>query len=287
MENTKLNLTWEGFRNYLVWLALPLIVGIILASLIPQPVVGLISLSSSIDSYSAKILVDQIDYARNRLEIRAVVLILDSPGGTVTDTEAVYFELLKLRKDKPVVVSINSMAASGAYYLTAGADYAYAKPTSQVGNIGVIGYLPSVPTIFEGIISTGPYKLWGNPRDAYVRQIEVIKQEFFNVVKAGRGTRLEAEPEVVLSGQIWPGSEAVKLGLIDELGAQSDAIEKAANLAHISNYKTENLADLLPPQPSALPAGFFATTSTGSSLPYPKEAGVYMLYIPPMLTEQK
>jgi protease-4 len=286
MENPRLGLTWENFRGYLVWLALPLIVGILFAASIPQPVVGVISLGTSIDPYSAKDLIFQINYAKTHPEIRAVVLVLDSPGGTVIDTEAVYLELLKLRKDKPVVASINSMAASGAYYLTAGADYAFSKPTSQVGNIGVIGYLPPAPTIFEGIISTGPYKLWGTPRDTYVRQIEAIKQEFFNAVKTGREERLEAEPEVVLSGQIWPGSEAVKLGLIDELGTQSDAVEKAASLANITNYETEELASVLPTPQTPAP-GFFATSEAGASLPYPKEPGIYMLYIPPMMTGQK
>lgn len=290
MDHSKLELTWESLRGYLVWLVLPLIAGILIAALIPQPVVGLINLNTSIDAYSAKDLITQIDYARTHPEVRAVVLILDSPGGTVTDTEAVYLEILKLRKSKPVVASINSMAASGAYYLTVGTDYAFAKPTSLVGNIGVIGYLPPTPTIFEGIISTGPYKLWGTPRDTYVRQIEMIKQGFFGAVKAGRGERLKAGPEVVLSGQIWPGAEALQLGLIDELGAQSDALEKAASLGHISNYKTADLAALaLPPQPVSTPTTyqFYATSSTGVTLPYPKEPGVYMLYIPPMSAEQK
>ena len=288
MNNSKLELTGESLRGYLLWLALPLIAGILIAALIPQPVVGLINLNTSIDASSAKDLIAQIDYARTHSEVRAIVLMLDSPGGTVTDTEAVYLEILKLRKSKPVVTSINSMAASGAYYLTVGTDYVFAKPTSEVGNIGVIGYLPPAPTIFEGIISTGPYKLWGTPRDTYVRQIEMIKQGFFEAVKAGRGDRLKAGPDVVLSGQIWPGSEGLQLGLIDELGAQSDAIEKAASLGHISNFKTENLGLLALSQPATTPTyQFFATSSQGVTLPYPKEPGIYMLYIPPMSPEQK
>jgi len=155
-----------------------------------------------------------------------------------------------------------------------------------VGNIGIIGYLPSTPMIFEGIISTGPYKLWGSPRDTYMRQIEMSKQGFYNAVKTGRGDRLKVGPEVVLSGQIWPGSEAQKYGLIDELGTQSDAIEKAASMAHVHNYRTDNLANLTLYQPVQA-GGFFATSADGSTLPYPKEPGVYMLYIPPMTAEQK
>jgi protease-4 len=289
MSNSKLELTWESLRGYLLWLALPLIAGILIAALIPQPIVGLINLNTSIDAYSAKDLITQINYARTHPEVRAVVLLIDSPGGTVSDTEAIYLEILKLRQNKPVVASINSMAASGAYYLTVGTDYAFAMPTSVVGNIGVIGYLPPVPTIFEGIISTGPYKLWGTPRDTYVRQIEMIKQGFYSAVKTGRGDRLKAGQDVVLSGQIWPGSEAKQLGLIDELGAQSDAIEKAASLGHISNFKTANLATLAYPQSTNTSPTyqFFATSSTGVTLPYPKESGIYLLYIPPMSTEQK
>jgi protease IV len=132
MTETNPSTTWEKTRSYLLWLALPLIIGILLMMLIPQPKVGLIYLSTSIDAYSARDLNTQIEYARTHPEISAVVLVLDSPGGTVVDTEAVYLELLKLRKTKPVVASIDSMAASGAYYLTAGSDYAFAKPTSEV-----------------------------------------------------------------------------------------------------------------------------------------------------------
>jgi protease-4 len=232
MTDSKSFFSWDGVQKSLLWLVLPLTIGILISALIAQPVVGLIYLNAPIDSFSASYINAQIDYARTHPEIAGVVLVLDSPGGTVADTEAIYLEILKLRKNKPVVASINSMAASGAYYLTVGSDFAYAKPTSNVGNIGVIGYLPQIPTIYEGVISTGPYKLWGSPRDTYMRQIEMIKQGFYGAVKAGRGDRLKAAPNVVLSGQIWPGSEALQFGLIDELGAQSDAVDKAASLAH-------------------------------------------------------
>lgn len=276
---------WENLQTVLLWLLLPLVVGLLLATLIPQPVIGLIYLETGLDAYSAKLMSAQIDYAREHPEIRALVLVLDSPGGTVSDTETVYLDLLKLRQTKPVVASINSMAASGAYYLTAGTDYAFSKPTSEVGNIGVIGYLPPSPTIFEGILSTGPYKLWGTPRDTYMRQIEMIKKEFYAAVQAGRGSRLNAPPEVILSGQIWPGTEALRLGLIDELGSQSDAVEKAASLAKISHYATVDLATLAL---KASPYGGYSLSkpeSPGGT--YPTEAGLYLLYLPPSLMEPK
>ena len=287
MKDFKFDLTWERARSLLLWFALPLVLGLVLAALIPQPKVGLIYLNQPINAASAQTLITQIDYARSHAEIRAVVLVLDSPGGTVADTESIYFELLKLRRDRPLVASINSMAASGAYYLTSAADYAYARPTSDVGNIGVIGYQPSSPSIFEDIISTGPYKLFGSPRDAAMRQIEMIKQGFYAAVKAGRADRLTAGPDVILSGQIWPGTEALKLGLIDALGAQSDAVEKAAAMAHITNYQTVDLAVSTGLQAPLQPSGFFAQTANGITLPYPSQPGIYMLYIPPMPAEGK
>jgi protease IV len=287
MEQARPEMMWERARTFLIWMILPLVLGVLVAAFIPQPVIGVINLYDPIYASSAQNVIKQIDYARAHPEVRAVVLVLDSPGGTVVDTETVYLELLKLRKDKPVIVSINSMAASGAFYLTVGSDYAFAKPTSEVGNIGVIGYLPPSPTIYEGIISTGPYKLWGSPRDTYMREIEMIKQGFFEAVKAGRGDRLKAGAEVVLSGQIWPASEALQLGLIDELGTQSDAVEKAASLAHVSNYKVVDLSPLSGAQEVGSAVGFFDVSPDGKASAYPKEAGIYLLYVSPMLVEQK
>lgn len=274
---------WQFIKTKGLWLGLPLLLGILLAAFIPRPVVGVIYLSDAIYNYTARDLNAQLKYASESPNVRAVVLVLDSPGGTVADTEAVYLELLKVRQSKPVVVSINTMAASGAYYLTVGADYAFAKPTSSVGNIGVIGYLPSEPGLLEETISTGPYKLWGFPRDTYIRQIEMIKHGFWSAVQSGRGERLLADKNVVLSGQIWPGIEALRLGLVDALGGESDAIQHAASMAHISNYEVINLASVV--APSAAPYPFFMQTEQALNLPYPREAGIYLLYIPPTQLE--
>ncbi len=288
MEETKSELLWIRARNAFLWLGLPLALGLLVAALIPQPIIGIITLNDAIYSYSAQMVIQQIDYAREHPEVRAVVLVLDSPGGTVVHTEAIYLELLKLRENKPVIVSIEGMAASGAYYLTAGSDYAFAKPTSMVGNIGVIGILPDSPSIFENVISTGPYKLWGSPRDTYMRQIETIKQAFYEVVKTGRGDRLNADTDVILSGQIWPAAAALKIGLIDEIGAQSDAVEKAASMAHVTgNYKVSDLYSLTGEQNLPTYGGFFAESEEGTPLLYPQEMGIYLLYIPPALVEQK
>lgn len=272
------SLKWEQIRSWLLWLVLPLLIGVLIASRIPQPVVGLIRLEYAIDSYTARDMIAQINYAIDHPEVRAVVLAMNSPGGTVVDTEAVYMELARLRAKKPVVTVINGMAASGAYYLSVSSDYIYAKPTSLVGNVGVIGYLPQAPLILEEVISTGPYKLWGSPRDTDMRQIEMIKMGFYEAVRLGRGDRLKMESGQLMTGQVWPGTEALRFGLIDDLGTETDAFDKAAELARIRHYKTADL--YMVAGVVSQPYSFFLQSTEGITLPYPNKPGIYLLYIP-------
>jgi len=274
------DMKWEQVRTWLLWLVLPLLIGVLVASAIPQPVIGIIRLDGAIYSFTAREMISQIDYAREHPEVRAVVLVFDSPGGTVADTESVYMELARLRAQKPVVTAINGMAASGAYYLSVNTDFILAKPSSLVGNVGVIGYLPPTPFIFEEIISTGPYKLWGSSRDTEMRQIEMIKQGFYEAVILGRGDRLQISPEMLLRGQIWPGTEALRLGLIDGLGAETDALEKASELAHVRHYEVVDLSTFVEIPGEAETYSFFLVSPEGITLPYPNEPGIFMLYIP-------
>jgi protease-4 len=223
-------------------------------------------------------MITQINYAIEHPEVRAVVLVFDSPGGTVVDTEAVYLELARLRAKKPVVTAVNGMAASGAYYLSVNTDYIYVKPTSMIGNIGVISYLPPVPIIYEELISTGPYKLWGSSRDSDMRLVDMIKEGFYQAVMLGRGDRIKAAPEDVVSGKIWLGSEAVRIGIADKIGAETDAFDKAAELAQVKNYEAVDLRELSGIVDYSY--SFFIQSPEGVTLPYPAEPGMYMLFIP-------
>ena len=285
---SRFKITGEEFRRSLWWAIPVLIVGLLVSLVIPRPEIGVIQLSDAIYSTTAADLITQITYARQDPNIHAVVLILDSPGGTVVDTEAVYMELARLRETKPVVTWVSGLAASGAYYLSSGTDYIVAVPSSEVGNVGVIGYLPPTPMIFDDTISTGPYKLWGSPRDTTMREIEMIKQGFFQAVTLGRGSRLKIGPDVLLRGQIWPASEAYHYGLVDQLGSESEAYDQAANLAHLWHYTITDLytASGLGKSTDAA-AGFFQQTKDGATLPYPSEAGIYMLYIPALPNLEK
>jgi protease-4 len=280
-ENPKKQSSSWSLSTISFWVVFPLILGIIVSVLIPQPSIGVIYLNDAIYSFSAKDLIKQISTARDSNEIRAVVLVMNSPGGTVTDTESVYREIVSLRQSKPVVTVIEGIAASGGYYLACATDFVFAKASSEVGNIGVIGTQPEKPVVLENIYSTGPYKMWGMPRDSFSRELEMLKQGFLEVVKTGRGDRLKMADEDILRGEVYSGGDALRLGLIDALGSQSDGIRKAAELAGLRNYGVKDLFDVAGLKVEInQPMGFFLQSENGVVSPYPARTGTFMLYIP-------
>ena len=272
--------TW-GSRTWILYVIIPLVIGILLSLFIQRPQIGVITLNDAIASGTAQDMITQIIYARTHPEIKAVILVMNTPGGTVTDTESVYMELARLRQTKPVITMVEGMAASGGYYLLSGTDYVFAKPSSTIGNIGVLGYLPTPPTVISGLYSTGPYKLWGEPQESFIGELEMLKQGFYHAVLLGRGSRLKAPADVILRGQVYTGSDALRMGLIDELGSISQAYDKAAQMAHIAHYQVVDLkrpSGVLPPLSTV--SGFFQIDKNGNTLSLPKDPGIYLLYVP-------
>ena len=270
-----------GSRTWILYVIIPLVIGILLSLFIQRPQIGVITLNDAIASGTAQDMITQIIYARTHPEIKAVILVMNTPGGTVTDTESVYMELARLRQTKPVITMVEGMAASGGYYLLSGTDYVFAKPSSTIGNIGVLGYLPTPPTVISGLYSTGPYKLWGEPQESFIGELEMLKQGFYHAVLLGRGSRLKAPADVILRGQVYTGSDALRMGLIDELGSISQAYDKAAQMAHIAHYQVVDLkrpSGVLPPLTTV--SGFFQTDKNGNTLSLPKDPGIYLLYVP-------
>ena len=237
-------LGWFGF-----WIVLPLLLGAALAYLlVPAPQIGLIRFQDMIWTGSGAYLAELLERAQEDPRIRAVVLQIDSPGGEVTATEEIYYRLLELRRHKPLVVTVDNMAASGGYYVAAAADHIYAKPASMVGNVGVISFLPPADErrfADEDYVSTGPFKFSGGSRGDYMRQIELSKLGFLEAVFAQREDRLRLDRESLSSGEIFMGLQALRLGLIDELGANSEAVRKAAELAHLRNYEVVEVDSLV------------------------------------------
>ncbi len=224
---------------------LPLAVGLFAAPrVVPEPKVGIIRLSEDINGESAFVITEQLAYAREDPSIKVVVFVLNSPGGSAAFSEELYLDVLNARKDIPVVATIDLLAASGAYYLAAAADAIYAKPTSSVGSIGVIAFLPGDVYIEEEQLTTGPYKAFGGTRDGFVRQMERAKFAFLEAVVNGRGSKLKADPEFLSRAEIFTGVQALELGLVDDLISSDEAIEKAAELAGLKDYEVVELFPL-------------------------------------------
>ncbi|MFN2129135.1 MAG: S49 family peptidase [Anaerolineae bacterium] len=235
--------------SVVLWVLVPLLLGVPLAFLaVPTPQVAVIRFEGVIWQESIPYLSSMLDVARDDRAIRAVVLEIDSPGGDVTATEELYFRLLELRQEKPLVVTVDYLAASGGYYLAAAADHIFAKPASLVGNVGAITFLPSVDeqrVTDEDYVSTGPYKFSGGNRGDYALQIELAKRAFLEAVYSQRGQKLAVEPDQLASGEVFMGLQALQLGLIDDLGANSEAVQQAADLAHLRNYRVTDLVSVV------------------------------------------
>lgn len=232
---------WRKLAYWAFWIVLPLVLGVVLALvLVRPPQVGVIRFQGLIWSGAADSVGQLLDRALEDRRIRAVVLEIDSPGGEVTATEELYYRLLTLREHKPLIVTVGDLAASGGYYMAAAGDYVYAKPASLVGNVGVISFLPPADQqrfADEDYVSTGPFKFSGGSRGDFVRQIELMKLAFLEAVYAQRGDRLAVDRETLAGGEVFMGLQAVRLGLVDELGSRSEAIFKAGQMARLAHYQ--------------------------------------------------
>ena len=205
-----------------------------------KPKIGVIDIPFTvINDNSAFVIGAFLDYARERDDIKAVVIKLVSPGGGAASSEKLLFDMRELRKKKPVVMVDGFLVASGGYMMSLGANYTYATPTSLVGSIGVVVGFPGPlipPTPNEQLITSGPLKGSGFTRRQWIMLVDQVKEAFAQMVVSERGDKLMLSREELLQGRIWSGIDAVNLGLVDALGSDTEAIEKAADLAGISNY---------------------------------------------------
>lgn len=190
--------------------------------------------------------------------IKAVVLRIDSPGGSAFASEQIRQEVLALKAaGKPVIVSMGGVAASGGYWIAADANYIFATPTTITGSIGIFGmfatfdktlndfgvYNDGVATNdWAGLSVTRPL----SPAVAAVVQRHVDRgyKDFIDLVAQARHKSTEAIDKIA-QGRVWTGKQALQLGLVDELGELQDAVKKAAQLAKVMNYDTQNIEQKL------------------------------------------
>ena len=202
-----------------------------------KPQVGIIDVPfQTITDSSAFFFGMALDYAERKESIKAVVIKMDSPGGFAFASDQLFEKTLRLRGKKPIVIAVEGVAASGAYLWSMGANYIYTTPSAVVGSVGAFVFVPPSPEVPEEFIFSGPSKLTGGPYRTQVAALEVLKDAFVATVASQRGDKLELTPEELSEARVYPGMEAVRLGLVDAIGGDSDAIEKAADLANIAHY---------------------------------------------------
>jgi len=191
-------------------------------------------------------IIERIIKFRKSESVKAVILRINSPGGIVAPPQEIYEEVKKTREVKKVIVSVESVAASGGYYIACAADTIVANPGTIVGSIGVmiplenIAELLSKVGVSSTVIKSGKYKDIGSMTRAITKDEEAVLQEliddtynqFVDIVADGRGLTREQVLEIA-DGRVFTGAQALKLGLIDKLGNLQDTIDLAADMVGI------------------------------------------------------
>ena len=205
---------------------------------------------------------DQLEQAEEDDSVKAIVLRVDSPGGTVAASEEIATYVQEC--PKPVVVSVGDIGASGAYMVSSQADEIWAVPGSSVGSIGVISEIPNVAELLDTlgvefqVITAGKYKDTGSPyrpltdeeRALIEGNVEEAYDQFIDIVAEGRKMP-RTEVEKLATGWVWSGEKAKELGLVDEVGTYRDALDAAADRGGIEGdyeivtYEAETFEDVL------------------------------------------
>lgn len=193
-------------------------------------------------------------------EVKAVVMRVNSPGGSASASEQIHHSLVELNKVKPVIVSMGALAASGGYYISAGASTIVAEPTTLTGSIGIFGLVPNGEELAKKMgltfeeLSTNKFTNFGGgyvsipfiisaysrgltDDEAHLMQVNIEKgyDQFIGRCAEGRNMTKEQIDEVG-QGRVWTGSQALERGLVDQLGGIQDAINIAAEKAGLENY---------------------------------------------------
>lgn len=198
-----------------------------------------------------------IRQARNDSAIKAILLRVDSPGGSGTASDVIWREVQLARKQKPVVVSMGDVAASGGYFIAMGSDAIVAQPGTITGSIGVFGGKMSLRGLYDKIglskeiVARGQhaalfsdYKPWTDDERARIRALMVaFYEDFLQKASQGRG-KTRDEVHEVAQGRVWTGAEAKKVGLVDQLGGLDVAIAVAKERAHIGKDQEVRLVEL-------------------------------------------
>ena len=202
----------------------------------------------------SKVVKDMNELAKDE-DVKAVVIRVNSPGGSAVASEQIWHAIQNLKAKKPVVISMGGLAASGGYMISAGANYIYAEPTTITGSIGIFGLIPNVSGLLtdklgitlDGVKTNrfGDYQenlVFMNDNAEEISNLQGYVdrgyETFLNIVAQGRNMKRDSVHEIA-QGRVWLATDALPIHLVDKLGSLDDAVKKAAELAELTdNYYT-------------------------------------------------
>ena len=197
----------------------------------------------------SKVVAD-LDKLANDDKVKAVVLRVNSPGGSAYASEQIWHEVQLLSQEKPVIVSMGAMAASGGYYISCGAKKVFAEPTTLTGSIGIFGMIPDPSELMTeklglkfDVVKTNKLSDFGamgrplNEAECRMMQAYVNKGYELFTGRVAQGRHMPQDSvKAVAEGRVWTGEQALKIGLVDKLGNLDDAVAAAAKAAHVEKY---------------------------------------------------
>ncbi len=194
--------------------------------------------------------ITELQKLRKNKDVKAVVIRVNSPGGSAYASEQIWHEIQLLRAEKPVVISMGGLAASGGYYISCGANEIWAEPTTLTGSIGIFGMIPDASELLTqklgltfDVVKTNAMSDFGSFTRPFNANESAKLQAYINQgyelftgrVAGGRGMAQDSV-KAIAEGRVWTGEQAQNIGLVDKLGNLDDAIEAAAKLADVEKY---------------------------------------------------
>ena len=187
--------------------------------------------------------------------IKAVVIRVNSPGGSAFVSEQIWKQVIDLKQTKPVVISMGNVAASGGYYISCGANKIVAEANTLTGSIGIFGMFPNASGLFDklalttDVVKTNNFADWGDVSRPMTADEMALLQGFVErgydvfLTRCAEGRNMSKEAiDSIGQGRVWTGAQALELGLVDELGGLDRAIELAAEISQVVNYTIVNVS---------------------------------------------
>ena len=203
---------------------------------------------------TTKATITDLQKLRKDKDVKAVVIRVNSPGGSAFASEQIWHEIQLLRAEKPVVISLGGLAASGGYYISCGANKIFAEPMTLTGSIGIFGMIPDASELLTqklgltfDVVKTNAMSDFGSLTRPFNANEAAKMQNYINNgyelftsrVAGGRGMAQDSV-KAIAEGRVWTGEQALKIGLVDKLGNLDDAIKAASELAELKDYTVGN-----------------------------------------------